>query len=347
MSLSSLFLLLLLVPGGEETEDDAFLQKEIERVQKEIARLRALDFVPAEFRKKPAKLDDERNAREVWQKAFEHFQPLEDEELRESFFTDDRLQTLPGGSSGETLKAWIEINSGVVDLIDDGCRRGRLQIVDPDRLGRPGGPGSEPYPATKALGVVRLISCRVALFLSRSDQRSAMAEAERLVRYGDIWSSDRSGSFIAVLLDGWCFDATLAAFEAITSNPEANALAKVKNPVGKFFLIDFGFLDEPGVETIFRHETRRRLLLLELALRIHVIEHGALPDSLAALAEREILPSVPTDPYSDKPFGYSKEKRILWSVGPDGDTTETENFYAFDGSPRRWVRVLPRFASSK
>jgi hypothetical protein len=45
---------------------------------------------------------------------------------------------------------------------------------------------------------------------------------------------------------------------------------------------------------------------------------GALPTSLDQLVERRILPAAPIDPFADKPFGYSAEKRRFWSVGPDG-----------------------------
>jgi hypothetical protein len=67
-----------------------------------------------------------------------------------------------------------------------------------------------------------------------------------------------------------------------------------------------------------------------LAIRAWQLRHGGtFPDRLEALVPED-LPSLPTDPYSGRPFGYisqakswwtspdsSPERRLLYSIGPD------------------------------
>lgn len=55
----------------------------------------------------------------------------------------------------------------------------------------------------------------------------------------------------------------------------------------------------------------------EIALRRHALAHGEYPAALADLVP-EFLPAVPDDPYGDGPLRYSRERRVLWSVGDDG-----------------------------
>ena len=55
---------------------------------------------------------------------------------------------------------------------------------------------------------------------------------------------------------------------------------------------------------------------LLLALKIYKSRHGALPDSLSSLVP-EFFPAVPTDAFDGKPFRYSPQEQIIYSVGPD------------------------------
>ncbi len=53
-----------------------------------------------------------------------------------------------------------------------------------------------------------------------------------------------------------------------------------------------------------------------LTLKSYKLAHGDLPDSLAPLVP-EYLPALPVDDFSGKPLIYSKEKKIVYSVGRD------------------------------
>lgn len=69
-----------------------------------------------------------------------------------------------------------------------------------------------------------------------------------------------------------------------------------------------------------RNTTSNTMLLLRLALRAYIAEHGAAPPALAALVPGT-LKNIPTDVYNDgKPLFYMPLGKIykLWSVGPDG-----------------------------
>ena len=45
-------------------------------------------------------------------------------------------------------------------------------------------------------------------------------------------------------------------------------------------------------------------------------KHGRLPDNLNELVP-EFLPSIPLDDFDGKPLRYSRERRLIWSVGRD------------------------------
>lgn len=71
---------------------------------------------------------------------------------------------------------------------------------------------------------------------------------------------------------------------------------------------------------VLRENTEMRLLIAELAVRAHVLQHGQPP---AQMAEVESLPSgkLPVDPFSPEgaPLGYVREgdSYLLYSVGPN------------------------------
>jgi hypothetical protein len=66
--------------------------------------------------------------------------------------------------------------------------------------------------------------------------------------------------------------------------------------------------------------TARRLLLVDLALRLHRLKTGAEPDRLEALVP-SILKAVPIDPHSGKPLTHraTADGHLIWSTGPDSD----------------------------
>jgi len=55
-----------------------------------------------------------------------------------------------------------------------------------------------------------------------------------------------------------------------------------------------------------------------IALRILERETGELPESLEAIRSHSLTSDIPEDLFSGKPVLYSRAKRMVWSVGPDG-----------------------------
>jgi hypothetical protein len=75
---------------------------------------------------------------------------------------------------------------------------------------------------------------------------------------------------------------------------------------------DFGFVFQ-------QRDAKLRLLIADLAVRLHRGEHGSLPADLRELVPR-YLPSVPIDPFSGAPIIYRPQgdNFLLYCVGRDG-----------------------------
>lgn len=64
-----------------------------------------------------------------------------------------------------------------------------------------------------------------------------------------------------------------------------------------------------------------------LGIRIYEKKNGHLPKSLPQLVSAGLLPQVPYDLFSGNPVLYSQQKRMLWSVGPDGEDHHGDKDY--------------------
>ncbi len=72
------------------------------------------------------------------------------------------------------------------------------------------------------------------------------------------------------------------------------------------------------LEKSVRCRTERNIVRTMLAITLYKRQTGNLPESLDDLVSSGTLDRVPVDLFSGKPLLYSKEKGIVWSVGPDG-----------------------------
>ena len=89
------------------------------------------------------------------------------------------------------------------------------------------------------------------------------------------------------------------------------------------------FLGLPDNCSPKRSQTRMRLLVCDLAIRLYRQEEGADPEELADLVP-EYLPAVPEDPFSGRPLVYRRTETgyLLYSVGPDETDNGGEVFYS-------------------
>ena len=63
-------------------------------------------------------------------------------------------------------------------------------------------------------------------------------------------------------------------------------------------------------------DPRLRLLVF---LRQVADRDGRLPAAAEEFMDRGMAEPVPLDPFSGGPLRYSRDRRLVWSVGPDGE----------------------------
>ena len=71
-----------------------------------------------------------------------------------------------------------------------------------------------------------------------------------------------------------------------------------------------------ALEIKCRENMEAGLTRLLLALKCYKIDNGELPDSLDELVP-EYIDKIPIDDFDGKPLRYSKQKKIVYSVGSD------------------------------
>ncbi|MEM0964847.1 MAG: hypothetical protein AAGJ81_01685 [Verrucomicrobiota bacterium] len=105
-----------------------------------------------------------------------------------------------------------------------------------------------------------------------------------------------------------------------------------RNPYGEILLtILFPALDAT-VDRFYFTKTNLSATRISMALQSYYLDQGDLPGNLEDLVP-DYLSSIPRDPYDGEPLRYSKEKRIVYSVGND--------FFDQGGSDLPFRHVLP------
>lgn len=72
-----------------------------------------------------------------------------------------------------------------------------------------------------------------------------------------------------------------------------------------------------SLSSMYRQQQEVQSSRAILALRIYEIDHGALPGRLKDLVDAGLLASEPEDVFCQGKLKYSKERRVVWSVGQD------------------------------
>jgi hypothetical protein len=102
------------------------------------------------------------------------------------------------------------------------------------------------------------------------------------------------------------------------------AYLELENPVGRIFagsLSTFVASDR----NVFLSRTEREAMRATIGLLIFERRKGVLPDKLSDLVNEKILNVVPFDFLANAPMSYSRERRIVWSVGEDGENNDGES----------------------
>jgi hypothetical protein len=101
-----------------------------------------------------------------------------------------------------------------------------------------------------------------------------------------------------------------------------SAYLQIENPIGRIFA---GGILTDGDERVFRCRTEREAVRAMIALLIFERRKGMLPGKLSDLVDAKILDSLPFDYFANAPMSYSPERRIVWSVGQDGENDDGES----------------------
>lgn len=147
----------------------------------------------------------------------------------------------------------------------------------------------------------------------RSSWKDRPEELPEIVETISAWPKHLSGN--------WFFgldSPLLSDGDAATAGAK---LARVSNPMGRFAV---ALASESNAEAIvgahYSAIALKTLVRTQIALRVHRLRTGSFPDHLEELVAAGLLESLPVDPFSGEPVGYSAEDEWLWSVGRNGVT---------------------------
>ncbi len=104
---------------------------------------------------------------------------------------------------------------------------------------------------------------------------------------------------------------------AVTEGEMAAFVQTLDNAMGRGLLAMELPATNSFVGSYFEFRAGREAARTVIALRLYEIRHGKLPATLAELVTDGILKRVPRDVFSDGELLYSRERRVVWSVGQD------------------------------
>jgi hypothetical protein len=211
----------------------------------------------------------------------------------------ERAQALRGLARLLTAKASLAEQEGRTDA----AVRGGLDLI---KLGQSAGRGGLLIESQVGLAIEGGYGLQVLRTLRDHvptemipEVLESLAEADR-----------RAERFEDVAAREWAFARTSQGWRGVIMLLFPQARAMVAQSLGQ---AEEGFL---------RVRAKRRLVQLDLAVRLYRERHGAFPDDLRALVP-EVLGRIPADPFSDADaspvYRNNGESFELYSVGPDGD----------------------------
>ncbi len=95
------------------------------------------------------------------------------------------------------------------------------------------------------------------------------------------------------------------------------AYLQIENPIGRIFETSI-LVHIASDAKVFQCRTEREAGRAIIGLLIFERQKGKLPAKLSDLVEANILDSIPFDLFANAPLSYSRDRRIVWSVGEDG-----------------------------
>lgn len=122
-----------------------------------------------------------------------------------------------------------------------------------------------------------------------------------------------------------------------------NAILKLTNPVGRIHALYMAsvFSAQRQLMSVVRAEAELEAARAVLALRVYFDRKKEPAPTLQALVDEGVLDSLPRDPFDGQPLRYSLEKRLLWSVGDDGEAEREGPALGKYGSRNDWLWPIP------
>lgn len=204
---------------------------------------------------------------------------------------------------------------------------------------------------------IRLSSQRLAevirvLVFDRS--RPNELDDEELELVAKLWPESMgldAFSVLALHLGGPARDSWGEFWNEIVSAAEASEqLAKIPNVFGKYFIAIHNDLANADAlaSAVVRRRVRVEATVAMLAIRRFERRHQRLPKSLQELVDAKLLTELPRDPIDDQPLRYDPSRRLLWSIGLDGQDNGGVQHFGSGGQLFSMLRkLLPREDAKK
>lgn len=147
---------------------------------------------------------------------------------------------------------------------------------------------------------------------------------EEILRVEKLWPESMGLDVLSLFplhLGGPAWESWEDFWNEIVSAVEASEmLAEIPNVFGKYLIAihsDMASADSLAV-VVVRRRTRIEATVASLAIRRFERLHQRLPKTLQELVDAKLLTELPRDPIDDQPLRYDPSRRILWSIGLDG-----------------------------
>ncbi len=138
--------------------------------------------------------------------------------------------------------------------------------------------------------------------------------------------------------------------EIVTAAEASEQLAEIPNVFGKYFIAIHS--DWANADTlagaVVRQRVRVEATLATLAIRRFERLRQRLPKSLHELVDAKLLTKLPRDPIDDQPLRYDSSRRVLWSIGLDGQDNGGVQRFGSSGQLFSMLRkLLPKDDAKK
>ncbi|MBC7820820.1 MAG: hypothetical protein IAG10_28375 [Planctomycetaceae bacterium] len=184
--------------------------------------------------------------------------------------------------------------------------------------------------------------------------RARDIDDDEIDRVATLWPESMGLDAFSVLqlhFGGPSWESWQAFWNEIVSAVEASEqLAEIPNVFGKYFIATYGDLSKADslAVSVTRRRTRIEATTTSLAIRRFERLYLRTPKTLQELVDVKLLSELPRDPIDDQPLRYDPSRRILWSIGLDGqDDGGVQRFESSEKLFAMMRKLLPKQDAAK